>query len=105
MGEKIIIDINPNFITKPPMFLALNLVPFPPFKKICLHFSQLILPSFQTSSVSILPPLTSCTTIYVILFIKMEETQSHSRQDESDSTANDSNPLEDEVISKPNLLY
>ena len=49
MGEKIIIDINPNFITKPPMFLALNLVPFPPFKKICLHFSQLILPSFQTS--------------------------------------------------------
>ena len=35
----------------------------------------------------------------------MEETQSHSRQDESDSTANDSNLLEDEVISKPNLLY
>ena len=35
----------------------------------------------------------------------MEETQSHSCQDESDSTANDSNPLEDEVISKPNLLY
>ena len=44
-------------------------------------------------------------SISIFLFIKMEETQSHSRQDESDSTANDSNPLEDEVISKPNLLY
>lgn len=35
----------------------------------------------------------------------MKETQSHSGKDESDSTDNDSNPIEeDEIISKPKLL-
>lgn len=40
------------------------------------------------------------------VFIKMKETQSHSGKDESDSTDNDSNPIEeDEIILKPKLLY
>lgn len=43
---------------------------------------------------------------YLSVFIKMKETQSHSGKDESDSTDNDSNPIEeDEIISKPKLLY
>lgn len=38
----------------------------------------------------------------------MKETQSHSGKDESDSTDNDSNPIEEDeiiLILKPKLLY